>query len=422
TGKTKTLVAAILEIMETTTSHVLVCANSNAASDEITHRLLNELSPSLLFRMYAKSYKIDQVTDAIRPVCNLVGDGFQFPPLEQIYKYRIVICTLLTSGCLTRSRGTTGFFSGHFDYVFIDEAASSTETTTLIPIAGLCTENKSVGAKIILSGDIKKLDAVVQSKHASRYGLKTSYMERLSKLPAYKSNSFGKYNPSFIVQLTKNYRSHHTILHIPNKLFYEGALESKACPESTELMLGSDFLPNQQFPIIFHTVAGTCEQFKDVSYCNRDEVSIVMNYIVEKLIPLGITDKDIGVISPYKKQCQIIRALLKLKNHDGISVGTAEIYQGQEKPIIIVSTVRSDTENELKSQKKKKKDKLGFLRDERRLNVILTRAISLLIIVGNHETLQEDENWKAFIDYVHSNEGLINSSGKALHPRIEFPN
>lgn len=55
-----------------------------------------------------------------------------------------------------------------------------------------------------------------------------------------------------------------------------------------------------------------------------------------------ITIDDIGIISPYKKQCKKIRAACRRRGWDGIQTGSVEVFQGKEKPIIIVSLVRSD--------------------------------------------------------------------------------
>lgn len=50
---------------------------------------------------------------------------------------------------------------------------------------------------------------------------------------------------------------------------------------------------------------------------------------------------DIGVVTPYKLQCKIISRLCKQLNFIGITIGTAEVFQGSEKPIMILSTVRT---------------------------------------------------------------------------------
>uniref|UniRef100_A0A1B0D2P6 AAA+ ATPase domain-containing protein n=1 Tax=Phlebotomus papatasi TaxID=29031 RepID=A0A1B0D2P6_PHLPP len=84
---------------------------------------------------------------------------------------------------------------------------------------------------------------------------------------------------------------------------------------------------------------------------------------------------------------------------EDIDVGSVEKFQGQEKPVIIISTVRSLMRG------------LGFLSNPKRLNVALTRAQTLLIVVGNVNTLQIDPLWRKFIDFCDEN-GLIRHIGE----------
>lgn len=65
-----------------------------------------------------------------------------------------------------------------------------------------------------------------------------------------------------------------------------------------------------------------------------------------------IQDSDIGVVTPYRKQCWKLNYKFKRLRYDGITVGTSEVFQGKEKPVMIVSTVRSG-------------DSLGFVKEER---------------------------------------------------------
>lgn len=97
---------------------------------------------------------------------------------------------------------------------------------------GLCTSPSQVNSSIVLAGDPKQLDAVTKSGRAAKIGYKTSWMEHLFNRPLYRPNMrTGKYNPKYITQLVKNYRSHSAILHIPNTLFYENKLQA-AAPKS----------------------------------------------------------------------------------------------------------------------------------------------------------------------------------------------
>lgn len=94
---------------------------------------------------------------------------------------------------------------------------------------GLCSDAYNINCKIILAGDPLQLDASVTSAIATKFGFKTSYMERLMTEPCYTRNAVtGKYNAKCITQLVKNYRSHEAILDIPNTRFYDGKLECEA--------------------------------------------------------------------------------------------------------------------------------------------------------------------------------------------------
>lgn len=160
------------------------------------------------------------------------------------------------------------------------------------------------------------------------------------------------------------------------------------------------------------------------SLLNKDEASIVMDYIKELLLKKSdgtrvIKETDIGVVTPYRSQCQHIIDCCEAADLPDITVGTAEIFQGKEKPIIIVSTVRSG-------------NGLGFVRDPKvcscvlktvftnshgtnsalkhffqRFNVMVTRAKCLLIIVGNPHDLCADKNWSEMITYCVDNGALI---------------
>lgn len=138
TGKTRTIVAAITEIISTTENCILVCANSNAACDELAGRLIKLVPKGTLLRMYAKSVKLTEVDDTLKRVCNLVGNEFKFPSLAYLYTYRIVVCTLLTAGVLVRARSKDKSFDpSHFSHIFIDEAACVPEPISLIAVAGM---------------------------------------------------------------------------------------------------------------------------------------------------------------------------------------------------------------------------------------------------------------------------------------------
>lgn len=74
-----------------------------------------------------------------------------------------------------------------------------------------------------------QLEAVTKSEHSKKLGFGKSLMEQLFEMPLYQRDPITeKYNPKYITQLTKNYRSHEHILKVPNELFYENQLEPQA--------------------------------------------------------------------------------------------------------------------------------------------------------------------------------------------------
>lgn len=244
----------------------------------------------------------------------------------------------------------------------------------------MCTSEKKIHAKIILAGDPKQLDAVTRSDRAKELGFQTSWLEQLCATNLYsRNNPAGQYHEGFITQLVKNYRSHPQILKIPNELFYDNTLEPMAAQSNSLLFClffkfkhvfhyfdifffiftedinwyaNSKFLPSKQFPMIFRAVQGTCQRLMEHSWFNNREVEEVTK-VVKELLPhhaskkkgiRQITQKDIGIVTPYRKQRFKIQQKFRRLNLDEITVGTAETFQGKEKPVMIISTVRTDGE------------------------------------------------------------------------------
>jgi superfamily I DNA and/or RNA helicase len=87
----------------------------------------------------------------------------------------------------------------------------------------------------------------------------------------------------------------------------------------------------------------------------------------------------------------------------GLKCGTVEEFQGEQRSIILVSTVRTEE----KHFKRDSKFNLGFLQCEKRMNVAISRAQSLLVVFGKAEILRKDKNWGKLIEYTEENETFV---------------
>lgn len=106
--------------------------------------------------------------------------------------------------------------------------------------------------------------------------------------------------------------------------------------------VGTEILPNKEFPIIFESIAGLFKR-SGTSFYNQEEIEVVMLY-VDKILCKSwksrtLNPNDIGIVTPYREQSRMIKERCISKGYHEISVGTAEIFQGQERPVVIVSTV-----------------------------------------------------------------------------------
>uniref|UniRef100_A0A672JMS0 RNA helicase n=1 Tax=Salarias fasciatus TaxID=181472 RepID=A0A672JMS0_SALFA len=383
TGKTITLVEAMNQVSRADpTAHILACAPSNSAGDLICERLMTHMDAHKVYRVYATSRDPRSVPKNLLKHSNWdeQQDGFVFPDKKTLMSYTVVVTTLVSAGRLVSG----GIPVGHFSHVFVDEAGQAVEPECVIAIAGKCSLKCSSGL---------------------------SLLERLMNHNALyqKSSDSGHFDTRFVTKLLRNYRSHPAILKIPNELFYEKELQVFADQWEREAYCKWEYLPKKGFPVIFHGVMGKDErEANSPSFFNVSEIEVLVDYLTKlvetqqkKGLP-KLSAKDIGIIAPYRKQVEKIQkalrsvpALRKWEDLKELKVGSVEEFQGQERRIIMVSAVRSSI-NYIKMDKD---FNIGFLSNEKRFNVAITRARSLLIVVGNPVILNKDPTWKKFISY-----------------------
>jgi ATP-dependent RNA/DNA helicase IGHMBP2 len=260
-----------------------------------------------------------------------------------------------------------------FDLLIMDEASQATEPLSWIPI--LQTK------KVVFAGDPLQLPPTIYSEEAKKKGLGTTLFERLQKILP----------PEAQTLLRIQYRMHETIMGFSSKQFYNEELEadeSVRAHTAAELPDVQADTPLLQEPLVYIDTVGANyeERWNELleSRENEGEAKLALQ-LYQELRTAGIPAKSIAIITPYVAQVRLLRSM----NPDrGVEIGSVDGFQGREKEAIILSLVRSNDQGEV-----------GFLSDIRRMNVAMTRARRLLIVIGDSATLSRHPFYRSFLDY-----------------------
>ncbi len=251
-----------------------------------------------------------------------------------------------------------------FDVAVIDEASQATIPSVLIPIAK--------AHRFILAGDHKQLPPTIISDRAE--ALSKTLFEELIRIYPFKSQL-----------LDIQYRMNSLLMKFPNEEFYDNGLKSDSSVDDIKIRDILDSHQDEEALLFIDTsdIADNRERhLKDSkSIVNEIEAEIAIR-IADDYLSDGVNESDIGIISPYADQVKIIQ------ENTEIEVKTVDGFQGREKEIIIISTVRSNDNGNI-----------GFLSDLRRLNVAITRAKRKLIIIGNKDTLITNPTYERLINF-----------------------
>ena len=309
---------------------------------------------------------------------------------DAVARARVLVTTAATAGSLARHAAPA-----QFSHLLLDEAGQLTEPESLVA-AGLLDPS----GLAVLAGDPHQLGPVLVSRTAQLYGLAVSLLERLTKSPLYLQDwslhpTTGGFHSGLVVKLVANYRSHPDIIAVSNNLFYCGELEARASQTKQYRFTGPDWeLGGATGPLVFRPVSGESEQEPGSrSWQNRAQAWEVARLTCH-LLARGVRPEQIGVIAAYTGQAARVREMVGslTGSGPGLRVGSVEEWQGQERPVIILTTVRSSSEGSRAS--------LGFLACQKRFNVAVTRAQSLLVVVGDPALLITEPCWRQFLRHV----------------------
>lgn len=435
TGKTTTLVQAIRLTLQNE-KQVLVCAPTNTAVDLLTEKLSEQgikvlrvghparVSEELMgmtidgqiqsseyykdiknlrknaeeyFRMAGKYKRVFGREDAQQRAAfyaeakNCIKEArlLEDHVVNTLFdEAQVICCTPVTSTNRALTKKT-------FNTLFFDEASQALEPMVWIPLLKC--------KRVIFSGDHFQLPPVVKSQQAKKEGLDVTLLDTCMKLQGASS------------LLTRQYRMHNAIMSFSNSYFYNNELEADVSVKDALLdpTSDSDFLNK---PIELVDTAGCSfdelQNPETLSMLNRGEADLLFKHLNLLMEQYSYSRKEqhitVGIISPYKEQIELLKEKLTEQDFANrpighISVKTIDGFQGEERDVIYISLVRSNSNSEI-----------GFLSDIRRMNVALTRAKKKLVVIMDTSTVGNHPFYKAFTEYCEKS-GFYKSAWEFLY-------
>ncbi|TFY74672.1 hypothetical protein EWM64_g9340, partial [Hericium alpestre] len=374
TGKTTVVVQILRRLVKGLEegSSILMTASTHNAVDNVLERFakINQqeklISQDRVLRVATDSFRVNKslqsYTVESRVGGEILRDSKRRDKAEKLVKAAAIVFTTCAGAGLGILRGVD------FDIALIDEASQITEPVALIPLVKECKKAILVGDHVQLRPMVRPLGHALQSD--------VSMFERLYT---------GRMLPGMTrTMLNVQYRFPEELALFPSTEFYEGNLQTgvgdvdallRSLLESSfpwPLMSGSQ----RPHPAVF--VDCTAEE----DYGGRSKSNEGQARLVKHIVKLLTTNREngtpladapsIAVLSPYTKQTKLLHGVLP----GSVPAHTIDSFQGRESDVIIFSTVRCNASNDI-----------GFVEDERRLNVAWTRARRALIVVGDRRTM-----------------------------------
>lgn len=332
---------------------------------------------------------------------------------SRLYKSNVNLVAATCSICGSRDFlwSYSDMFGGNersdmfFDVVIMDEASKATPLEMAVPLV--------LGKKIIVIGDHKQLPPMMDENTIDSALEKIGKKELAEKLQKAESQfkrlfeAATKVRKTIVATLDTQYRMHEQIMNTIKQFYQEelaatgglkcGIVDTMDIPDLANK--GSRWHGISIDPIISpdkHAVwidVKTPETALNPGYKNEGELEAIdlvlkaleqadgyKEFLYSQSKP---EDKEIGIITFYSAQSREIKKKYKDRAY---RMDVVDRFQGMERNIIIVSTVRSNAKNNI-----------GFAKDIERINVAFSRARRLLIVVGNKRQFESNNSYAASI-------------------------
>ncbi|HET6560302.1 MAG TPA: TM0106 family RecB-like putative nuclease [Marmoricola sp.] len=270
--------------------------------------------------------------------------------------------THAATGCVIG--GTAWTFTGQnaveresLDLLVIDEAGQFALANTIAV---------SVAARrLLLLGDPQQLPQVSQGTHdepvdESALGW---VMGRSETLP----RELGYF-------LATTYRMHPALCEKVSRLSYGGELHAADC---TKERLLEGVTPGLE-TVVVEGAFGNSSRSEEEAAVVVDRVERLLGTTWhDRVSPRPLGEPDILVVAPYNAQVSLLRQRLRAAGHGAVRVGTVDKFQGQEAPVVLVSMTASSPHDVPRG--------MGFLLNRNRVNVAISRAQWLAVLVRSKE-------------------------------------
>jgi hypothetical protein len=330
--------------------------------DYVQQRLFLNAKAATKAAQYTRLGQIKRIADEWKVRVSSDTSGFASAYLQR--------CKVVGATCIgVAAKGEVSEME--FDWVIADESGKALPPELLVPLVR--------GRKLVLVGDHKQLPPTI-----SRDLQDAMAVQNLERDEVQRSLFQMLIEPAeerVKLELEVQYRMHPAIGKLIGDCFYDRKLAAGV--QAEDRAHGFKWCPR---PVIWANTKSLAnsDEIGKRSYYNQAEIETILR-LLDKIEasydPAKPSEVSVGVITAYSAQKAELRRRIAARRGNWphlnakLEVDTVDAYQGRERDIIIYSVVRSNAQG-----------RIGFLSDERRLNVALSRARNLLIIVGNIDT------------------------------------
>eukprot|EP00918_Siedleckia_nematoides_P094013 GHVU01206392.1.p1 GENE.GHVU01206392.1~~GHVU01206392.1.p1 ORF type:complete len:1073 (+),score=66.41 GHVU01206392.1:225-3221(+) len=357
----------------------------------------------------SESLKVEKAKKEVQEViaAQLVMDNRRIPNVESM--------DLVMTTC--NGAGTVAIQNMNFTIKAQDEATATNESENQIAFS------LAVALWYILIKDPKQLGAFASTRLTVQMRHGRSLIERLMERAVH-----------FNV-LTEQHRMTPVICKHSSDRNYEGRLTTaeNVLSRTSKIPEGIRYNHFLVFDVCGYEQTGLLQGdcVNEDSKYNVIEAVTVLNIVVALVQSGGVVPSNIAVTAFYAAQLAVIKLLLQTRcavdpqfkevYESGVGLHTVDSFQGGQAPIVLFSTARSCSDEEVNKIIREELDRkrvIGFINDKQRVNVSLTRSEEMAILVGNVKLLRLASEWEALLNYISANNDTCRITRKFVEGQV----